>query len=54
MAFHRDCRGADFVRYGEECVAIARVARTKSQRIMLLYIRRSFVWPRVKMKINRR
>ena len=35
-------REAEFTRYGEECVAIARMARTSAQRIMLLHIAETF------------
>ena len=35
-------REAQFIRYGEECVAIARFARTSAQRIMLLHIAETF------------
>ena len=35
-------REAEFIRYGEECVAIARMARTSAQRIMLLHIAETF------------
>lgn len=35
-------REAEYVRYGEECVAIARMARTSAQRIMLLHIAETF------------
>ena len=36
-------REAEFARYGEECVAIARNARTNAQRIMLLHIAETFL-----------
>jgi hypothetical protein len=35
-------REAEYIRYGEECVAIARMARTSAQRIMLLHIAETF------------
>ena len=34
---------AEFARYGEECVAIARNARTNAQRVMLLHIAETFL-----------
>ena len=36
-------REAEFARYGEECVAIARNARTNAQRIMLLHTAETFL-----------
>jgi len=35
-------REAEYIRYGEECVAIARMARTSAERIMLLHIAETF------------
>jgi hypothetical protein len=35
-------REAEYIRYGEECVAIARMAPTSAQRIMLLHIAETF------------
>jgi hypothetical protein len=35
-------REAEFLRYGEECLTIARMARTSAQRIMLLHIAETF------------
>ena len=36
-------REAEFIRYGEECVSIANIARTNAQRIMLLHIAETFL-----------
>jgi len=41
--FHYHANEAEFARYGEECVAIARGASTEVQRIMLLHIAETFV-----------
>jgi hypothetical protein len=35
-------REAEYIRYGEECVAIARKARTNAERNMLLHIAETF------------
>ena len=35
-------RKAAYIRYGEGCVAIARMARTNAERIMLLHIAETF------------
>ena len=35
-------REAEYIRYSDECTAIARMARTSAQRIMLVHIAETF------------
>jgi hypothetical protein len=44
-------REAEYIRYGEECAAIARMARTSAERICFCILRKSFVvWRTATMK----
>ena len=42
MVHSQHRREVEFIRYGEECVAMARTAGTSAQRTMLLHIAETF------------